>query len=362
MTLNFDQTQTWSNESKNSGNDLNNEFKRIYTNISKMAGDENPGQSLQSIQTILKHRGWGDKRQTCLQGSTDETGKADFLKQVDDAQNNITLTASIDEPVIFSVSSGNDEWGAVEYTVKIDEDVTPSQWTSLTTNGRYFLYLTVDQEDRSHVRCGISNYVPVYSRRAPVAPEIGQHWFDLNRFRMMEYTGDVSNPWQVVVRIFIGEIKIEETQVVQLITYAIRGEYEFDWLNVQTNKKYPFLWHNIGTTAITCDVYVKDNRDDAETVYSNEYNNGNEKEYAGENSNAEEYEYEDEERLRYCDYQYYYSSSGGYGMGAAKRIQRNRIIIGVGKRHAAYYSTSGDRFSTPTNGNGDYKVRVKRNF
>ena len=358
MTLNFNQTQTWSNESKNSGSDLNNEFERIYANIIEMAGDENPGQSLKNIHTILKHRGWGDKRQTCLQGSTDETGKADFLNQVD-GHNDITLTATIDEPVIFSVSNGNDEWGAVEYTIKIDGDLNPPQWASLTDNGRYFLYLTIDPDDRDQITCDRSQVLPIYSRKKPEEPLIGQHWFDLNCFKMMRFDG---TDWNPVVRIFIGEVKVETSQIVQVITYAIRGEYEFDWITVSSNKKYPYLWHNIGTSAITCDVFVKDDRDDAGTMYLNEYNNGNEKEYAGENSSAEQYEYEDEERMRYCDYQFYQVSTAGYGIGASKRIQRNRVIIGVGNQEVSYYSTSGDSFSTPHGTSAEYKIRVKRTF
>ena len=337
MTIYFNKTQTWDMNTPNNGELFDVEFDQIYKSIRDLAGtDYNPDEITEDY-AIIRHRSWGDKRQTVLTGKSeidliDNNCKAAFLT-FGSMANSVKIDCSEDSLTI-ALSEGYDQWGAVEYTVAVQNDsgIEPMEWTNLIGDKDYFLYVDIET-DPQNVTYGNSEYVPIYSYTAPVvaSEDSGQHWFDLTTYKMKLWDG---SEWIAKKRIFIGEAQCSASGIEKIIPYTLHGEYEFARIDVVKNQVYN-LWHNVGTTNISCEVFVND---PTTSTYRSQKNGVL------------------EESIRYCDYQFYYSGSG---MGAAKRIQRNNVVIGTGNSYIAYYDTSGDTFSIAT---GVYKVRVKRTF
>jgi len=338
MTLFFNKTKTWDTTTPNNGELFDAEFEQIYKSIRDLAGTEQNPDEITGDYSIIRHRGWGGKRQTILTGKTDidtvdNNCKAAFLT-FGSMANSVKINCAVD-PLTIAISDGYDQWGAVEYTIAFqnNSDIEPLEWINLIGDKDYFLYIDIETDSQS-ITYGNSEYVPVYSYSAPtVTPEdSGQHWFDLSTYKMKFWNG---SEWITKKRIFIGEVQCSVDGIEEIIPYALHGEFEFNWIDVATSQKYE-LWHNIGTTNISCEVFVNDTT----TSTCRRQTNG-----------------VFEESIRYCDYQYYYNSNSG--IGAAKRIQRNNVVIGIGNSYVAHYNTCGDSFYNTT---GTYKIRLKRTF
>jgi len=339
QNIKLENITNWNRETQNDGTLFKEEFDRINNNFKEIAGIEVSPELQSGNVTVIKHNRWGQKRQVILKGKTknDGTGLSDFLTAGTDANTVKLVTGKV--PLICALAHGCDEWGATEYTVKIDgdDDLGKPEWTNITSteSTEHFLYLMLHKETQE-LTYGKTSSVPIYSYLRPATEfeNNGQFWFDLTTFTMNRYNDQILDEykWEPVLAIFIGEVRIDSTGT-EIISYTIGGEYEFNWIDVINNKAYD-LWHNIGTTNISCEVYVKDT-----LTTNNKFNN--------------------EDSMRYSDYQHY-DRSGFGGMGAAKRLQRNNVVIATGKDYVAWYSTSGDVFNRGATGN--YKVRVKRTF
>ena len=341
QNIKLENITNWSTETKNDGTLFKNEFDRINSNFKELAGIEVSPEYQSGNVTVIKHNKWGQKRQVILKGKTknDGTGLSDFLTAGTEA-NTVKLVTG-QEPLICALANGCDEWGASEYTVKIngDDDLGNPEWTNITGTGssEHFLYLML-HEDTQELTYGATSSVPIYSYQRPAIEfeNNGQFWFDLTSFTMNQYNDQILD-WERALVIFIGEVRID-TDITEIISYTIGGEYEFDWFGVVNTERYN-INHNFGITNISCEVYVKDITSTAHRW---------------------QVDSKSEESLRYSDYQHNYSQSG---MGASKRLQRNNVVIGIGSHYAAFYHYSSDQAGHDDwRSSAQYKVRVKRTF
>lgn len=91
--------------------------------------------------------------------------------------------------------------GASNYIVVFDSDIDAA-WGPLVPSVTNYLFWDVDLLTGIVTR-GITTLVPVNSLEAPVAPAVGQHWFDLSSTKMRVWSG---NKWQDKVRLFAGHV------------------------------------------------------------------------------------------------------------------------------------------------------------
>lgn len=84
-----------------------------------------------------------------------------------------------------------------------------------------------------------------------------EHWFDLNSFKMNMWDQS-TQAWIEKQRVFLGEAVTDGSSVTDIITYALKGQYESEIFDVSANTVYAKS-HNIGMEPSHVDFYVREN-------------------------------------------------------------------------------------------------------
>lgn len=209
---------------------------------------------LSALEASSVVHGYAGVRNTTLLGAVDANGLASFLSK-DGANNNVKLSATA-TPVILAISDGFDAYGAREYIVMIDADVVPAEWSGLTTNGTYYLWVEYDPTTGG-VTYGKTSagVVPadVYAKGAAGTATL--HNFVVPEMKM--YVDDGA-AWSSVLRRIIGEVVVSGGVVSAVTTYALRGKV------TSPNRALPSpaitaqtiaFSHNIGSGILNFDFY-----------------------------------------------------------------------------------------------------------
>jgi hypothetical protein len=113
--------------------------------------------------------------------------------------NSVTLLAD-NSPLVINIANG-----ASDYLISIENTIT-SAWAGFGTAAfpsgvNYWLYIDVNSAS-GLITYGKTRYNQVIASRAPVNPQIDQHWFDVASAKMKVWTGLT---WQTKIRILVGE-------------------------------------------------------------------------------------------------------------------------------------------------------------
>lgn len=170
-------------------------------------GMQNDDKELRRILNLIESSGKavslaGTKRQCVLYGSSDTTGKPNFLTA---SGLSISIDGSL-KPIILSFANGFDiNSGAVDVLDNISTLIS-NAWT-VPANGTYYLY--VDKDISTGIlNYGYTNVQDRYLRSAPISPILDQCYFNINEMKMYRYNG--AN-WENKLRIFVGSATTNDT-------------------------------------------------------------------------------------------------------------------------------------------------------
>lgn len=148
-------------------------------------------------------------RQTVLSGPVNSSGGAAFGGST--GATTVTATGTL----IASAANG---WGTSGVVDRIGSITNPS-WTGLSSDGTYYLYLTVNADGTCTT--GSTTLAPVYQQGGTYSTTNGQ--FTFNVAEMVGKVGDGSVANQAY-RVFVGEVTVAASVVSAIIWYALRGE------------------------------------------------------------------------------------------------------------------------------------------
>lgn len=174
-------------------------------------------------------------RQTVLTGTVDSSGFPNALAAASGLS--ISLSASSSSPFVIAFAAGFDGNGAIDYVGQFTGNQTLGGLTANTT-----CYVFAERTSPANLGLGFSTLAPSYDRVAPSSPSTGQHWFDLSSFVMKQWNG---SSWDVVQRVFVGEVVTGASTVTSATTYAHQRRYRSIWTAVSGGTGYTFN-HNLG--------------------------------------------------------------------------------------------------------------------
>jgi Mu-like prophage tail sheath protein gpL len=142
-------------------------------------------------------------------GVEDTSGEPDYLTY---SGLNVSLEASTDEPVAFSMAYGYDSEGRpVDYIETLTADLA-NRWT-VTANTTAYLY--VDRSITSGtLSYGQTTLKPVYSLVRPASKD-GLHWFSPATQKMYVYDASASE-WVEKIRLFVAKVVAGESAITSL--------------------------------------------------------------------------------------------------------------------------------------------------
>lgn len=109
-------------------------------------------------------------------------------------------------PLVLNIAHGTSD-----YLISIESTISAA-WTGFGTAAYpsgvgYWLYVDVNTATGA-ITYGATRYNQLIASRAPAAPALDQHWFDIASAKMKVWTGTT---WQVKVRILVGEFATAST-------------------------------------------------------------------------------------------------------------------------------------------------------
>ena len=188
-----------------------------------------PLQQMQAADAAIVR---GRVRQTVISGPVDSSGVAAF----GGSTGSTTVTAS--GTLIASSANGFGVSGAVDLVGSI---ANPS-WTSLSTNGTMYLYLTVNTDGTCTT--GSTTLAPVYQQGGTYSTTSGQ--FTFNVAEMVGKVGDGSAANQAY-RVYVGQVTVSGGVVSAIVWYALNGRYEVSGVALPAVGTATSRNHNIGT-------------------------------------------------------------------------------------------------------------------
>ena len=188
--------------------------------------------TLQQMQTADAAVVRGGIRQTVLSGPVDSSGAAAF----GGSTGATTVTAA--GTLIVSAANGWNTSGALD---RVGSITNPS-WTGLSTNGTYYLYLTVNADGTCTT--GSTTLAPVYQQGGTYSTTNGQFTFNVSE--MVGKVGDGSAANQAY-RVYVGEVTVSASVVSAIVWYALRGEAVVETGTLAVSTAYA-LNHYIGAS------------------------------------------------------------------------------------------------------------------
>lgn len=186
----------------------------------------------------------GDRRQTILSGPRDGNNNPFCGFSVFGLTLSFNLSTT---PLVVSFAAGFGPSGAIEYTESI------SALSSLTIAANSTRFIFVERSATTGlVTVGQSAFRPIYQHGGsnPTASGSTQGWFDTGRMQMRNWSG---SSWDLVQRVYIGEVVTDASLIVSTISYAYNGLYVSPVTAIAANTQINFN-HNLGVPVSFCDV------------------------------------------------------------------------------------------------------------
>lgn len=174
-------------------------------------------------------------RQTVLSGPVDSNGLPNF----GGSTGGTTVTAS--GTLVATAANGFGTGGQVDKVCSI----TNPSWTSLSTNGTYYLYLDVST---STCTTGSATLAPTYQWGGSFSNANGQYTFNIQQMQMQVGNGSTASQ---TYRVFAGQVTVSGGVTTAITWYALQGRYIAPYTATlpAAAASYSFN-HNLGVTAL----------------------------------------------------------------------------------------------------------------
>lgn len=170
-------------------------------------------------------------RQTVLQGKYDYNERRPaFISEVA-GQLKLNLWAT-EVPLVCTICDGFDVFGQKDYVFAFTQDV-PEAWTLPANKSFLQLYIEYDLVTKT-ATFGYTEVLSVWDY--PSSPTIDMHWCDKDNLWIMQRWNGTT--WEKKYRLMVGECSTGANSVINVICYALRGEYDSGWFNVGTSAEY----------------------------------------------------------------------------------------------------------------------------
>jgi hypothetical protein len=179
---------------------------------------------VQKVLTVSAHPA---VRQTVLSGTVDSNG----LPAFGGSTGSTTVTA----PTTLTATAA---FGTLDLTGTI----TNPSWTGLNTNGKMYLYLTINTDGTCTT--GASTLAPIYQWSGTYTNTTGQFTFNIQE--MTGKVGVFGGPNQTY-RVYVGEVTVSGGVVSSITWYALKGRFDGGWTNTLPGTGVQVIRsHNIG--------------------------------------------------------------------------------------------------------------------